>query len=302
VYGLAPILYNLGIISGILFLAPSFGITGVVLGVLLGAALYLLIQIPTALNCGFKYRPILRFKEASVKEFFLLALPRIFGISVQQINTIFITAIASTLISGSLVVFTFSYNFSNFITGILGTSFAVAAFPGLSKSLAELKNKEFIDNFSSTFRKIIYLVVPASVFVFLLKNQIITFWLRHGLFSSIDANLIAASLGLLSLGLFASCLIPLIFRGFFAFKDTKTPTLISIFSVLSNIVMCLFFTNVLYYENYLSLFFRIIFHLQGINDIRVLGLSLALFVSTVVQFILMIVFFKRRITEKSIKI
>lgn len=294
VYGLAPVLYNLGIISGILFLAPHFGILGVVFGVVLGAVFYLLVQIPAALNCGFGYKRIFKLREDSIKKFFLLALPRVFGISVQQVNAMFITAIASTLAYGSLAVFTFSYNFGNFMIGIFGTSFAISAFPILSKSLAESKKDEFLENFSSAFHKILYFVIPLSAFIFLFKNEIIAFWLKHGQFSSVDARLVAASLGLLSLGLFASCLIPLIFRGFFAFKDTKTPTFISIFSVFSNIIMGLSFTKILYNENHFSALLRTIFNIQGIKDIRVLGLSLALFISTVLQFILMIIFLRKK--------
>lgn len=294
VYGSAPLLYNLGIISGILFLTPHFGILGVVFGVILGAVLHFLIQIPPVVNCGFRYKLIFKFRDISIKRFFLLTLPRIFGISAQQINLMVITAIASTLPLGSLTIFTFSNTFQNFIIGIFGTSFAIAAFPNLSKSLAESKGEEFLRNFSSIFRQILYLIIPLSVFTFLLRNEIIILWLRHGKFSLADARLAGASLGLFSLGLFASSLIPLIFRAFFAFQDTKTPTFLSIFAVLFNIILSLIFVFLLSRENHFQAFLRTIFNLQGITNIKVLGLPLAFSLSSIFQFLLLFLFLRRK--------
>jgi len=301
VYSLAPVLYNLGIIFGILFFSPHFGILGVVFGVILGALFHLSIQIPSALNCGFKYQPILNFKDSSIKRFFLLIIPRTFGIAAQQINLLVTTAIASALSLGSIAIFTFSNNFQNFIIGIFGTSFAIAAFPNLAKSWVELKKEEFIKNFSKIFRQILYFVIPLSLLIFLLKNQIINLWLRHGQFSLIDAKLTAASLGLFSFSLFASSLIPLIFRAFFSFQETKTPTLIAIISIVLNVFLSFYLTRLLSLQNFFQNFIKEIFSLQGVKDISVLGLPLAFSVATIFQFIILIFFLYKRIGNFELK-
>jgi len=307
IYGLCPIFYNLGIILGILVFSPYFGILGVVLGVILGAFLHFAIQIPSILSCGFQYQPLLKFKDPSIKKFFFLVLPRTFGLSIQQINLLIITAIASTLPLGAISIFTFANSFQNFIVGIIGTSFAIAAFPQFSRALTEFKKDskslgEFIKNFSTVFYQIIYLIVPLSILSFLFRNQIINLWLRHGQFSSESAQLTAASLALFSFALFASAVIPLIFRAFFAFQDTKTPTLIILVSIFLNIILSLFLTWILKSQVLIGLNFqnliKNIFSLSNIENIQVLGLPLAISISTIFQFILLAFYLKRKIDLK----
>jgi len=110
VYSTAPILYNLGIIFGIIFLSPRFGILGVGMGVILGAFLHLVIQIPSAFTCGFRYYFRINFKHPALVSIIRLMIPRSFAVGAQQINLVVITAIASTLGEGSIAVFNFANN------------------------------------------------------------------------------------------------------------------------------------------------------------------------------------------------
>ena len=300
IYALCPILYNLGIIFGIFFLTPQFGILGVALGVVLGAFLHFAVQIPSAINCGFSYKPIFNFKDKKIKKVFALMIPRTLGISVSQINLLFINAIASTLTEGSISVFNFANNIQYFPIGIIGASFAMAVFPKLSKALAENKKESFVSNFSLVFRQILYLIVPISVLIFILRNEIVEIVLMHGQFSSGSALLTSSALGLFCLGLISSALIPLLFRAFFSLKDTKTPTLIAVVSMIVNIILSFFLTQILRFptagwEIGMDRFFRNLFSLNGLNDISVLGLPLAISLSVTLQFILMFVFLKKRI-------
>ena len=207
VYSLCPILYNLGIIFGIIFLAPQFGVLGVGFGVILGAFLHFAIQIPSVIRCGFNYKFILDFKDTKIKKVFSLMIPRSFGVSVQQINLIVINAIASTLSAGSISIFTFANNVQYFPIGIVGASLATAVFPTLSKSWAEKKKEEFIKSFSSVFRQIMYFIFPISFLIFILRSQIIEILLQRGEFSSLAASLTSASLALFCFGIFASSLL-----------------------------------------------------------------------------------------------
>src|SRR3989344_1399684 len=126
-YGLAPIFYNLGIIFGIVFLAPYSGILGVAAGVIIGAFLHLAVQIPSALLSGFKYRPIFDFKAPGLKRVLFLMIPRTFAVFSLQSNYVVMTAIASTLAVGSITVFNLANNIQHFPSGIVGVSFATAA-------------------------------------------------------------------------------------------------------------------------------------------------------------------------------
>ena len=302
VYSLCPILYNLGIIFGIIFLAPQFGVLGVGFGVILGAFLHFAIQIPSVIRCGFNYKFILDFKDTKIKKVFSLMIPRSFGVSVQQINLIVINAIASTLSAGSISIFTFANNVQYFPIGIVGASLATAVFPTLSKSWAEKKKEEFIKSFSSVFRQIMYFIFPISFLIFILRSQIIEILLQRGEFSSLAASLTSASLALFCFGIFASSLLPLFFRAFFSLKDTKTPTIIAIVSMSVSIALSFFLTQALVIlpktgmMGGLEMFLRQVFSLKT-EDISVLGLPLAVSIGAIFQFTLLFIFLKKRIGD-----
>lgn len=295
VYGLAPIFYNLGIIFGILFFSPTLGILGVAIGVILGAALHFLIQVPSAINCGFQYERIFNLKDSQIKKVFYLMFPRIFATTAQQINLIIITAIASTLTEGSISIFNFANNLQFIPIGILGIPFAMAAFPSFTKFWAEKKNKEFLKKFWTVFFEILYIIVPIIIFIFLFRREIIGFILEHGEFSGASAQLTASTLGIFCFGLWALTLIPLILRAFFTLKDTKTPTIIAIFTVILNIGLSFYFVSVLGKDSQLQLLLRENFSLFEIKNIQVLGLPLAFSISSILQFFLLLIFFWKKL-------
>ncbi|MDP2967280.1 MAG: murein biosynthesis integral membrane protein MurJ [bacterium] len=294
IYGLTPILYNLGIIFGILFLVPYFGIFGVGMGVVFGAFLHMAIQIPTAINCGFSYKFLLDFKYPAIKRIFNLMIPRVFGVAAQQINLIVITAIASTITAGSIAIFSISNNFQSLPIGIIGISFAVAVFPTLSRTWTQNQKKEFLGNFSSIFRQILFFIIPISILIFLLRTQIIEIIYRTGKFGLENVQLTSACLGIFTFSIFAQSLIPLLSRAFFSFQDTKTPTLITISAVLLNIILSLSFIWLLKFPNTFSNFFIEIFSLLRKENTVVLGLPLAFSISAIFQFILLYFAFKRK--------
>jgi len=295
VYSLAPILYNLGIILGIIFLAPVSGILGVTLGVIMGAFLHFAIQIPSAVNAGLSYKPIFHLKDSKIKRVFYLMLPRTFGVAAPQINLMVVTAIASGLPAGALSIFTFANNLQQFPLGLIGIPFAIAAFPALSQAWASQKKEDFTIKFSSTFRKILYIIIPLSFLIFIFKNQIIEIILKTGRFSEAAAALAAASLGLFTLGIFATTLIPLIFRAFFALQDTKTPTIIAIIAMILNIFLCFGFVHLLSFPNPFQGLIVKSFSLQDIDNISVIGLPLAFSIDSILQFILLMIFLFRKI-------
>ncbi len=297
IYSLAPILYNLGIILGIIFLAPYYGILGVTLGVVSGAFLHFAIQIPSAMRCGFSYKPIFNFRDPKIKRVFSLMIPRTLGVAAPQINLMVVTAIASTLTSGSLAIFTLSNNLQQFPLGLIGIPFAVAAFPALSRAFAALQREEFLKNFFSTFRKILYLIIPISFLVFILRTQIVAIIYKSGNFSQDSVELLAATLGLFVLGFWASTLIPLVLRAFFAFQDTKTPTIIAVFAMFLNVALSFGFVWLLGFSNSFQNFLVKIFSLQGIENISIIGLPLAFSIDGILQFILLMFFLNKKIKK-----
>ena len=300
-YSLAPIFYNLGIIFGILFFLPVFGLSGLAYGVILGAFLHLLIQIPMAVISGFSYRPFFNFRHFGLRKIFKLMIPRTIGAAAYHLNLLVITAIASTLAIGSISVFHLSNNLQYFPIGLIGVSFALASFPRLSRAWADGQKKTFSEHFSSSFRQILFFVIPVSFLMFLLRAQLVRLILGTGQFTWLDTRLTAASLGLFCLGIFAFSLIPLLARAFYSCQDTKTPTLVGIFSVLLNITLCLSLIWLLGFPNIIQGFLINFLNLQGIDDIQVIGLPLALSLAGLIQFVLLFFLLARKIKEINLK-
>jgi len=296
-FALAPILYNLGIIFGILVLVPIFGLKGLAFGVILGAFFHLFIQIPPLFKVGFIPRFSLNSKVSGLKKIFTLMAPRTLGAAAYQVNLIVITSIASALSSGSISVFNFSNNLQAVLIGLIGISFSTAVFPVLSKAFAANDEKKFLRNFSNSFSGIIFLIIPLSLLLFLLRAQIVRLilgvsFLGRGWFGWSQTRLTAACLGIFSVSLFSACLIPFLSRAFFAIHNTKTPVKIAIFSMSLNVLFSYSFVKLLSFPNLFQRTAVNFLKLKGINNIAVVGLPLALSLATITQFIILFLKFK----------
>ena len=294
-YSIAPIIYNLSIILGILVFVPIFGLYGLAYGVILGAALHWLVQIPTAKISGFRYLPIFNFRSAGLKKVFKLMVPRTIGTAAFHINLMVITAIASTLVAGSISIFNFANNIQHFPIGIIGASFALASFPVLSRSWVDGQREKFLENFSSVFRQILFLIIPVSVLVFLLRAQLVRLILGTGQFGWQDTRLTAACLGLFCFGIFAFSAVPFLSRVFYSFQDTKTPVIISLVTIALNVSLCFLFVWLLSFDNFFHSFIVDNLKLYGISSIGVVGLPLALAISGVVRFCLLLFFLRKKL-------
>jgi putative peptidoglycan lipid II flippase len=300
-YSLTPIFYNVGIIFGIVFLLPlfNFDLRALAYGVVLGALLHLLVQIPPAVKSGFRPRLSFNFRHVGLQKIFKLMIPRTFGEGAFHLNLIIMTAIASTLSPGSISIFNYSNHFQGMPIGLIGVSFATAAFPTFSRYFVQKKKEKFLKSFFSISSQIFFLIIPLSFLTFLLRAQIVrlifgTSIVGEGLFGWWLTRLTAASLGIFCVALFANCLIPLLARVFYSLHDTKTPVKIAIFSVVLNIILCYFFVGFLNSSSLLQLKIISFLKLKGVQGVSVLGLPLALSISSICQFFLLVSFLKRK--------
>jgi putative peptidoglycan lipid II flippase len=133
IYSLSPVLYNFGIIVGVLFLYPVFGIRGMAFGVVLGALMHFGIQALASKSCGFTPRFSFNIDFTDIKKVALISLPRTLGLAFNNIALICIISLASYLKEGSISIFNFSFNLQSVPLNIIGISYAVAAFPTLTK-------------------------------------------------------------------------------------------------------------------------------------------------------------------------
>lgn len=241
VYSLSPIFYNVGIIVGALYFVPLGGIYGLAWGVVLGAAMHLIVQLPALIQLGFKYRLKFDVKSKQAVKIWLMMAPRVMSLAVSQLNLLAITIIASTLSSGSLSVFNLANNLQSFPVGIFGISFAIAAFPALSA--AAFDKKKLVKDLSLTVRQILFFIIPATVILLALRAQITRVILGSGRFDWQDTLLTIDTLGFFAISLFAQALIPLLIRVFYARHDAKTPFIIGLASAMLNVLLSIKFSS-----------------------------------------------------------
>jgi putative peptidoglycan lipid II flippase len=238
-YSFAPLFYNLGIIAGILLLVPSFGKMGLAYGVVLGAFLHMAVQIPAVKRSGFSFRKFtkkLRL-DGPVRHVIRLMIPRSLAMAVTQIGFLLTTVFASMLVSGSFAVFNFAYNIQSIPLGLFGVAFSLAAFPILSLAVARKDGEAFFGTLSSTTIRILFFVVPLSMFFIIFRAQFVRVILGSGQFNWEDTRLTFEALKWFSISLFAQSLIPLFARGFFALQNTRTPLYIALGSEAVHIVL-----------------------------------------------------------------
>lgn len=289
-FALAPIFYNIGILIGILFLYPAMGFSGLAFGVVLGALLHLLVQVVPAMKIGFSpgFSFLIKEKRGLVKIFKLTG-PRIIGSAAYHINLIVITAIASTLTAGSIKIFNLSNNLYCVPIGLVGLSFASAVFPSLSRSYAARDKEKFLEVFSRILQNILFFILPLSGLLFILRAQVVrllygTQLASKSFFGWWETRLTASSLGVLSVSLFAACLIPFLARAFFALHDTKMPVKIALVSIVLNVALAFIFVRAFSFPNAFRQFIENFLKLKNVSGISVLGLSMALSISTIFQF------------------
>ena len=274
IYSIAPLLYNIGIIIGISVFVKFFGPVGLAFGVVFGAAMHMLLQYFTVRKLGYQHRWTFRsdWNNKNVRKVFTLMLPRMAGIGINQINLMVITIFASTLAAGSLAVFSFSQNLASLPLSLFGISFSIAIFPTLATLAARDKKEEFIKAFSETFRQILFFVIPLSVFIIVLRAQIVRVVLGSGKFDWEDTILTFQCLGILAFSLFAQSAVQLLARSFYALQDTKTPFYIAIVVEAVNILTVILL----------------------IGHWQILSLAIAFSLANIVQMFLLLFFLRTR--------
>ncbi|MFH1858980.1 MAG: lipid II flippase MurJ [Patescibacteria group bacterium] len=275
VYALSPVLYNLGIILGLLFFYPSLGIIGLGFGVVLGAGLHMLIQVPVIIAHGFFPRFSLKMPASEIKKILILALPRTIGLSVQQIALFVLISIAASMAVGSIAVFQLSLNLQSVPLSIIGVSYSVAAFPTLARLYSKNKTKQFIDQVLTATRHIIFWSIPIAVLFVVLRAQIVRVILGSGKFDWDDTQLTAASFAIFSLSVVAQSLILLLVKGFYAAGKTLVPVVANVLCAGFIIIFAFFINNFLFTIPFFRDFIEILLRVENVPGSNILSLSIA---------------------------
>lgn len=247
VFSLSPVFYNIGIIIGIIFFYPSFGTYGLAYGVIFGAILHLAVQIPTVASHGLlpKFTNKISWKE--VFSVIKISIPRTLTLSFGSITMIIFVALASKLSTGSISLFTFSFNLQSVPVGIIGISYSVAAFPILVRACAKKDMETFRINIIGGIQQIIFWSLPITALFIVLRAQIVRVILGASTFSWGQTKLTAAAVALFIISLVSQSIVLLLVRGYYASGNTKKPLWINLISsiivvVLGYLIVQLFYT------------------------------------------------------------
>ncbi len=237
----APVMYNLGIIGGALFLAPNpaFGVYGLALGVVAGALLHLLIQLPWLIRARMEYTPALGLQDANLREVIGLMLPRTVGIAVWQINAVVNTILASELPEGRLAALNIAFMLIMLPEGVIAQSIATVLFPTFSQLVAQGERDGLRRTFSNGLRIVLFLAIPASIGLILLSTQIIQILYQRGKFTPESTAQTAFALQFYALGLFAFSGLEIVTRAFYALHDTATPVKVGVAAFILNVALSL---------------------------------------------------------------
>jgi len=282
---LAPVVYNLGLIFGIVVLSPSFGIYGPVFGALLGAFLHFLIQLPSVVNLGFKLNWHLDLHDPLLRKVGRLMIPRALSLGVEQIYLTFALALASTMPAGRVALFNFARQICQFPLNLFGSSFGQAVLPFLSSAVARKNISRFRGAFLLSLHQIFYFAIPTSVALLTLRIPFVRLLFGARGFSWEDTIITGWTVAFFSLGLFAQSGLQLVIRGFYAFQDTKTPFLGAVFSTLLNIFLAFFLTKV----------FNFCFLGRVCTLNSPVGLSLAFSLSSVFNFLFLFLLLDKKV-------
>lgn len=293
IYSLSPILYNIGIIIGVVFLYPYFGVYGMALGVVLGALMHFGIQAWSAHSCGFTPRFSFQINFSEIKQAVLTSLPRTLGLAFNNIALICIIAFASFLKSGSISVFNFAFNLQSVPLNIIGISYAVAAFPTLAKSFRNEDKREFVSHLKQASRAIIFWSLPVIFLFIVLRAQIVRVILGSSAFSWDNTKLVAACLAIFAISVVAQGMITLLSRAYYATGDTKRPLIVNFICSLFIIVLAYTFIHLFEQVSMFRYFIESLLKVNDIDGTEVLMLPLAYSVGTILNFILHWIFIKK---------
>lgn len=274
--GIAAAFYNVGIIIGITLFHQYFGIYAAPLGIILGAVIFVALQIPLAQKVGFSFMPSFDFlKSEGLNRVFMLMWPRTIQVGVQQIGTIILAAIIAFMAEPGRtnLLFDSAKTLMFAPVSLIGVSLAQAAFPVLSREKNNLA--DFKITFITSFNQMLYLILPVSVLMLVLRIPIVRLAYGADKFDWPATVLTGHILTFLSFSIFAQALIVLFYRAFYALHNSVIPLLVSAVATAVLIILGYYFVIV-----------------QGMG---IESVAFAFTLANVLQLMILIVFLDRKV-------
>lgn len=292
VYAAAPLFYNLGIIAGILFLVPRFGVIGIAGGVVAGALLHMSLQAYAIASLGFEprfFRTLAHMRELAssfggdIRRVALIAAPRVLAVSLAHLTLLMLHAIGSTLAAGSVAILSFAQNLYFVPVGVFGVSYAIAIFPRLARAAAARHGEDFSRELADGIRSILFWAAPSAALFIVLRAHVVRVALGAGAFSWEDTRLTAAVLAALSVAIVAGALQTLLIRAFYALGNTWIPLAVNAAASLFSITLAFFLTQALGASSPFSRMLVTLFRIGDLARPEVLGLGMGFAVGMLID-------------------
>lgn len=245
-FALAPMVYNIGIIIGIIFFTDGInffgwqafdgGIMGVALGVVLGSVLQLLVSCIGLFGMGFDYRFKIYWKNKGFRKVLSLLPARSLDQGIDYINSIVETNLASRMAAGTIRAYQQASALSYMPINLIGVAISTAAFPKMAERLSQGRPDLFKKELQAVLRVIIWLALPVTVIAYFGRGYLVDF-IKNG-----GDPLMAGILGVLTVAILFRSIYHIAARSFYAQQNTKTPLNISFFAIGLNIILAIWFT------------------------------------------------------------
>ena len=246
---MASSFFNIGsIIAGVAvgwWLDPHFGqraLVGLAIGTLVGGALQFVVQIPPLSRLGYQFRPSFAWRDSGVRTILVLMGPAVIAASAVQVNVLVNSTFASYLQKGAVTWLSIAFRLMQLPLGIFGVAVATVALPLVSKSAAVGNIAGFRSALAHGMRLVFLLTIPSAVGLFILARPIIAVIYQHGRFTSEATAQTAAALQFYAIGLVAYSAVKVLAPAFYALDRRYLPMLVSVFSILINLVLNWLFT------------------------------------------------------------
>ena len=245
---LTPVILNLCMIAGALWLAPRLAVPILALGwaILAAGVLQLLFQLPALARLDLLVLPRWGWSHPEVRRVLRLMLPTLFGSSVAQINLLLDTVIASLLYAGSQTWLSQADRFLELPLGVFGVALGTVILPSLSRHHVATDHAGFSRALDWGLRTTLLIAVPAMLALLLLAEPMVATLFQHGRFSAFDTRMAALSITALSLGLPAFALVKVVLPAFYARQDTRTPVRAGVVALVVNMGLNLLFVALLF--------------------------------------------------------
>jgi putative peptidoglycan lipid II flippase len=229
---LAPLIYNLGIMLTSIFLAKYFGIYAAGLGVVVGAAFHMLVQLPLIKKTGFHWQPFFNWRFTGVKKLFKMMPPRLMTVGVTELQNLAMGFFATSIGDLSFVVVSLARRLMTLPIRFFGIPISQASFPFLSEESAELNRQKFNQLLLQSLNQISFLAMPASILLLILRIPAVRLVFGTANFPWQTTLITGRIVALIAFSITAQAMVQLLIRSFYALKDTRSPFVVTTITVM----------------------------------------------------------------------